>query len=580
MRIGEIHLNASRIAEAENCFRAALQMQPQNARALRDLGAVLIMTHRLAEAEAVLKHANALEPAADGSLNLGQLLRAMGRPQEGLTVLREARQRHPDDARVAAELARILDHVGLSDESEAEFETALARWPGDRTLVYYFGSLLFTIGKLQRAEALYRDYLAAAPQDDIIRSAHLFLMHFIPGMTAERLLHAHQEWDLHHGAALRNHTPAFSNNRDPHRRLRIGYLSPDFKNHGVGRFMAPIFAAHRRDNVEVFAYHDAVDSDAVTDRLRRSASHWRLVYGHNHQQLTEVIRADQIDILVDLTMHMPANRMLLFAHRAAPVQVTYLAYCSTTGLASMDYRLSDPVLDPPGAERDARYVERTARLPQSWWLYEPSAQAPAVQPRPPGGPVVFGCLNNVAKFSPGALALWADILKAVSGSQLFLHCAEGRTRERLLAELASLGVAADRVRFAPLVSLEQFHALHHQIDIALDPFPYGGGTTTCDALWMDVPVITLLGDLAVGRGTASILTNIGLPDLIAKTQDAYADLAVRLANDGPRRAELRQSLRQRMTASPLMDARGFIEGLENAYRTMWQSWCASTQGAS
>jgi predicted O-linked N-acetylglucosamine transferase (SPINDLY family) len=220
-------------------------------------------------------------------------------------------------------------------------------------------------------------------------------------------------------------------------------------------------------------------------------------------------------------------------------------------------------------------VERSVRLPHSWWLYEAPADAHEVQPRPADAPVVFGCLNTVAKLSPAALALWAEILHRVPGSRLLLHCPEGSTRERLLGELGAKGITRDRVQFAPFLSMAQFFAQHHQIDIALDPFPYGGGTTTCDALWMGVPVVTLQGDLAVSRGSASILATIGLPELIAADPAAYIDIALRLAGDPSHRAALRGNLRAQMRRSPLMDAPGFINGLETAYRTMWSHWCAS-----
>ena len=268
---------------------------------------------------------------------------------------------------------------------------------------------------------------------------------------------------------------------------------------------------------------------------------------------------------------MPMNRMPVFALRAAPVQVTYLAYCSTTGLAAMDYRLSDPHLDPPGW--DSRYVERTVRLPQSWWLYEAPLQAPDIQPRE-GPQIVFGSLNNFAKVSPAALQTWAGIFNAVPASRLLLHCPPGKTRAGVSAAFAANGVAADRVEFIERVPLAKYLSLHNQIDIALDPFPYSGGTTTCDALWMGVPVVSLRGDMAVGRGSAGILTNLGLPELIAQTPDEYGRIALALAGDAPRRAELRRGMRERMIASPLMDRAGFMRGLEGAFRAMWREWCA------
>jgi predicted O-linked N-acetylglucosamine transferase (SPINDLY family) len=565
-------MKAGRLPEAEQHFRIALEQAPSNASALRGMANLLIMSQRMPQAESFLRQAIGLDPAAESYMNLGQLLHVLHRSSEGVTLLQEARQKFPGDVRVAAELARLLDHLDRTDEAAAEFESALARWPTARSLIYYYGGLLFATGNISRALEIYRKYLAEYAADAGIRSSYVFLLHFVPGATAQELLRAHQEWDLQHAAAIRNYAPGFKNDRSPDRRLRIGYVSPDFKNHGIGRFMAPIFTAHRRHQVEVFAYSNSVAADAYAHRLRSTADHWRPIYDRNQTQVFNMIREDQIDILVDLTMHMPANRLMVFAMRAAPIQITYLAYCSTTGLVPMDYRLSDPHLDPP--DWDSRYTERTIRLPKSWWLYEAPALAPQVRPRDALTPLTFGSLNTLAKVSDASLKTWSDILRRVDGSRLMLHAPPGKSRRRILDSLGSLGIAEDRVSFADRVPLEQYFASHHGIDIALDPYPYGGGTTTCDALWMGVPVVTLRGDLAVGRGSASILANIGLPKLIADTPEEYVQIAADLAGDAPRREALRRTLRSTMLASPLMDAGGFIEGLEGAYRKLWQEWCS------
>ncbi|MGD0390242.1 MAG: hypothetical protein ABSC42_14950, partial [Tepidisphaeraceae bacterium] len=272
--------------------------------------------------------------------------------------------------------------------------------------------------------------------------------------------------------------------------------------------------------------------------------------------------------------HMARNRMLLFARKPAPVQVTYLAYCSTTGLETMDYRLTDPHLDPPGTN-DAYYSEKTVRLPESYWCYPMHGQSPQVGPlpAPSGGEVTFGCLNNFCKVSPAALELWIQLLRATPKSHLIVHAKEGSHRQRVRDLLERQGIDPRRLKFAGLVSLSEYFKLYEQIDVGLDPFPCNGGTTTCDALWMGVPVVTLAGRTAVGRGGVSILANVGLPELIAQTPQQYVQIATDLAGDLPRLAELRRTLRARMQASPLMDAPRFARNIEAAYREMWTTWC-------
>jgi predicted O-linked N-acetylglucosamine transferase (SPINDLY family) len=266
--------------------------------------------------------------------------------------------------------------------------------------------------------------------------------------------------------------------------------------------------------------------------------------------------------------------MLVFARKPAPVQVTYLAYCSSTGLESIDYRLSDPYLDEPGMD-ESIYSERTIRLPQSYWCYEPIPRIPGIGPPPAleRGFVTFGSLNNFCKVSEPALGAWAKLLRAVPTSQLLLHAHQGNHRQRVADRLEREGIEPTRIRFAGFMPTQQYFELYRGIDIALDTFPYGGGTTTCDGLWMGVPAVSLAGKTGVGRGGLSILSNIGLPELVADSEEAYVRIAAELARDLPRLSNLRRTLRQRMENSPLMDAAGFARNVEQAYRGMWRTWC-------
>ncbi len=572
-----LDLRAGRKSDAEQKYRTVIAQNPASAVALRGLGMMLARTQHRSEAVALLERAIQIEPDSLSFLYLSSMLYEGGHPQPAIDLLRHGTTLFPENARIQAELARALQLQGLSAEAEVRFEQAHAKWPDEPVLAYYFGSFLFEIGNVTRAEQVYRSALYRHPTDPRLHSALLFILHFVPGMTAQRLLAEHKEWNRIHAEPLAREIQPFANDRDPERRLRIGYVSPEFRGHPVGRFMEPILAGHNRQQFLVVAYSDVAIPDDFTRRMERSADLWRPVLGMSDTHLAELIRADKIDILIDLSMHLARNRLLTFARKPAPVQSTYLAYCGTTGLATMDYRLSDPVFDPAGW--DDRYTERTVRLPGSWWHYGAPAEAPDVIGRQGGG-VVFGCLNTLAKVSDEALRLWAQILQRVLGSKVLLHAPNGSARERILNVFKADGIVGDRVLFSERMSMENYFAAHRQMDIALDPFPYAGGTTTCDALWMGVPVVTLAGDMAIGRGSASVLTSIKMPELIAANREEYADIAVRLAEDGPRQADLRRTLRDRMRASLLMDAPGFLAGLESTYRTLWRQWCANPTGAA
>jgi protein O-GlcNAc transferase len=290
-----------------------------------------------------------------------------------------------------------------------------------------------------------------------------------------------------------------------------------------------------------------------------------------------MIRADRIDILVDPNMHMSRNRLLVFARKPAPVQVTWLGYPGSTGLATMDYRLTDPHLDPSGIG-DQLYSEQLVRLPNSFWCYDPLTDQPEINPLPAqsSGHITFGCLNNFYKINIGAIELFAKVLHAVPGSRLLMLCPCESGRASALNHFQHLGIDPARIEFAGFRPRPEYLRTYHRIDISLDVLPYNGHTTSMDSLWMGVPIITLVGNTAAGRAGLSILTNLNMPDLIAQSPAEYVEIAVRLSSDLKRLADLRATLRERMTVSPFMDAPPFAGDIESAYRTMWQSWCFSS----
>jgi predicted O-linked N-acetylglucosamine transferase (SPINDLY family) len=339
--------------------------------------------------------------------------------------------------------------------------------------------------------------------------------------------------------------------------------------------MTLIVRNHDPGKVEIVCYSDASLQDEVTLRVQQSAHAWRNVFELSNSQLAQQIRADQIDILVDLALHTAENRLPVFARKPAPVQVTWLGYPGTSGMRNMDYRLTDPFIDPPG-ENDQFYTEKSIRLPHCFWCYDPGESAPEVNRLPAldNGFVTLGCFNGFGKVGAATRRLWIDVMHAMPTSRLIFLCPPGEHRKSLQKMFENEGVSSDRLEPVPRLSSAEYFRVHQRIDFCLDPTPYSGHTTTCDALWMGIPTVTLRGRTAVGRGAASILSNVGLMDWIAQTPQQYVSVAMTMASDLPKLAELRSVLRERMRHSPLMNGRQYASDLEAAYRAMWQSWCA------
>jgi protein O-GlcNAc transferase len=360
-------------------------------------------------------------------------------------------------------------------------------------------------------------------------------------------------------------------------------VSPDLRSHSVAFFVEPLLKTHDRARFDVFCYADVRHPDAVTERLKGLTDHWRDIVGLDDVEVARLICEDRVDILVDLAGHTAHNRLLVFARKPAPIQIAYLGYPNTRGFDDMDYWLTDALADPPG-ESGRFYVEEIVRLPNGFNCYQPPPQSPPVSPLPAleTGHINLGSFNNATKINEGVIACWAAILHAVPQARLILKAralADRQTRKRLEQYFIGYGIPVERVEMIGWIPASADHLeLYDRVDIALDTFPYNGHTTTCEALWMGVPVITLAGKVHAGRVGVSLLTQAGLSELIAESPQAYVDMAVGLTRDRERLAELRQGLRGRIKRSPLTDATGLTCAIEAAYRTMWQTWCQRTQG--
>jgi predicted O-linked N-acetylglucosamine transferase (SPINDLY family) len=365
--------------------------------------------------------------------------------------------------------------------------------------------------------------------------------------------------------------------RDPDRKpLRVGYISSDFRDHCQSFFTIPLLAHHDRSQFRVFCYCGARRLDAISRRIQGHADEWRNIWGLDDQRAARMIQDDRIDILVELNLHMAGNYLLVLARKPAPVQVTWLGYPGSTGVETIDYRITDPHLDPPGAG-ESFYSERSIHLPESFWCYDPLTSELAANQLPAltSGLVTFGCLNSFAKVNDRVLELWARVLSVVPGSRLLLICEAPSARKRTLEKLALHGIDSTRIEFSDRLSRQDYLKLYNRIDVALDTFPANGHTTSLDGLWMGVPVVTLPGQTAVSRGGLSIMSNLGLREFVAESEDGFVEIARATSADLRRLAELRLNLRSQMQRSPLMDGPRFARHMEQAYRQMWRRFCVA-----
>lgn len=569
--------------ESIRAFRQAIALKPDLAEAHNYLGSAL---HRSGQLQmAIASYEAALRLRRDYAIahsNLGCALTDTGRFDEAISACREALRIAPDLPEAHNNLGNALAGAGFAGEAMDSLRQAIRLKPDFANAHFSLANALKDVGRLDQAIEEYRQAIRLSPDDPVFRSNLLYALWFHHGSTPAAIYEEHRQWNEHHAKPPQGFVRAHANVRDPNRALVIGYVSPDFRRHPVGGFMLPLLLNHDRENFRIVCYSGVRKSDDFTEKIRACTDHWRDIVGISHEQLAGQIRADGIDILVDLSGHSAGNQLLVFARKPAPIQVTYLGYPGTTGLTAMDYRLTDAQSNPAG-ESDAVHSETLWRLPVCNWCFAPPADAPVVRPAPVDRAITFGVFNNFAKASPFIIDLWARILRAVPDSRLMFKSrvfAGERVRLDVRRHFASLGVAPERLEIRAFSPDAASHLeTYNRIDIALDTFPYHGTATTCESLWMGVPVVTLKGNAHVSRVGVSLMNCIGLPELIAKTADEYVSIAIGLANDLARLSQLRRSMRERMLASPLMDAHRFARDIENAYRKMWRKWCDSDRGA-
>ncbi|MFH1604900.1 MAG: glycosyltransferase [Pseudomonadota bacterium] len=451
---------------------------------------------------------------------------------------------------------------------------ALAIDPAHGPAMHIQALTLQSCWRMDEALAVCRQLVQHQPDASQAYASYLFLLVLL-GEDPLVVRAAHCRWAAVNAEPLRARQTAHVNSPDRLRRLRIGYVSADFREHAISSFIAPILAQHDSGSFEIYCYSSTENVDSITQRLRSHVSCWRDIRWCDDEAAAALVRSDAIDILVDLSGHTSGNRLGVFAHKPAPVQIAYLGYPATTGMSAMDYRITDALVDPPGVS-DGYYTETLLRLPRSLWCFQPSAAMPGPAPAPSlrEGRITFGSLNSMAKLTPKMIMLWSRLLSSVPDSRLLIAAVpEGEARERITAEFARHDVPVRTLSFHASMELDRFWGLHAEIDIELDAFPYNGGATTCTALWLGVPVVSLAGNLLWSRCGLSLLSCIGLQELVAHSESDYLRIARDLAREPARLAQLRASMRQRMLASPLLDVAGFTRDLEALYRAAWRDWC-------
>jgi predicted O-linked N-acetylglucosamine transferase (SPINDLY family) len=601
-------------AQAVELLQRACELAPQDLQMRANLGVMLQQLRRFDEAERCLAECARLQvQEPEHHFKLGNLRREQGRYAEAVQCYARALRLQPTHKQALNNITITLWEDGQPDQAVSYAELALQLYEGQPAFLMLLAEAYRHAGRgadcertLARARNAGADELSVALNQwgpCIARGAHqqavlqlesalqrdtkhpperhaaafstlLFTLNYMSNVSAAEIMRRHRQW----GERFAGPAPAaHPNDATPDRKLRIGYVSADFRSHSVANFLLPLLEAHDRSAFEVFCYSNTARPDSVTQRIAAAAQVWRPIVGMDDASADRLIRADAIDLLVDLGGHSAENRLLLFARKPAPVQITWLGYPNTTGLPAMDYRVSDDICDP--ATENGGGAETVLRLPHGFHCFQPFSDTPDVAPPPclARRHVAFGSFNTIVKLSDATLQAWAAILERVPGARLAIKNngrVDAKTLEAQRRRMTACGLDPARVAFLPYEKGPSDHlARYGEIDIALDPFPYNGTTTTCEALWMGTPVITLCGDRHAARVGASLLTHVGRPEWIARTTDEYVRIAASLAADRAALGALRSGLRAALQASPVCDRTRFAQAIEAAFRSAWRRWC-------
>ena len=575
--LGDALKEQGKLEEAVASYQQAIRIKPDYAEAHNNLGVVLKHQGKLEEAVENCKKAIRIKPDfAEALNNLGTLLDGQNHLKDAVVCFQQAISIRQDFAEAYCNLGAVLKDQGKLENAVESLKQAIRLKPDYIDAYNSMGNAIQAQGRLEEAIACYQQVMSIRPDAAGAYSNLLFTMQYMSTVTPEDVFCEHRRYAERYEAPLKPYWQPHRNNRDPERRLKIGYVSGDFRNHAVAFFIEPILANHDKSQVEVYCYYNYIRHDNHTDRIAAYADHWLDCAWMKDEQLAERIRADGIDILIDLSGHTAYNRLTLFARKPSPAQVTWIGYAGTTGLTAMDYRITDAYMDSPGLT-ERFHTESLIRLPDTGAAYWPEPGCPPVNPLPAltSGELIFACLNNLIKINSAVTALWARLLMALPHARLMLgNVSDSGIQQRLIEMFGKEGIPSERLILQPRMPTADYLALHQKIDLALDPFPYNGGTSTMHSLWMGVPVITLAGEHSVSRVGVSALSRLGLGEFITHNKEEYLQCALQFAQDLPGLDRIRQSLRERMSGANCNPVTITCH-LETAYRVIWRKWCAT-----
>lgn len=568
------------VDHAFSCFARATEIKPDYGDARNNIGSVLYAFGDTDEAEAEVRKGIELSPDSPSAYCiLGKILRSKNKPLESIDALNKAIRLAPDISEPYREMGLTLSENNQIDAAIRAYRLGISCDPKDGIAHNNLGMCHVMRGELDEALECFDAAIEAIPTFSLAHSNKLFSLNYMPSLPHEELVREHfafgELWDQPYDEN------AFTNPPDPNRKLKIGYVSPDFRKHVVLTFIEEMLKNHDRDQVELYAYAEVFKSDDRTEQVKGYMDHWRYTIERNSYEIAQQIRDDGIDILVDLAGHTGNNRLPVFALKPAPVQVSWIGYPNTTGLRNMDYILMTSHFLPEGGESD--FTEEVYNLPRVPVTYK-APERPDIgrSPFETNGHVTFGCFNNVIKAGPAAIEAWSEVLKAVPDSKLLLKAHAFRNEVTVTASKAmfeSHGVDPERITCEGPSEHHIYLTRYSDIDLALDPFPYNGGTTSLDTLYVGVPLLSLEGSTWVSRNGSGILRIVGEESLIASSVEDYVAKAVDFALNPEKLAELRGNLHERFMATGITDHVAQTRDLENAFRDMWQRWCATRNAA-
>jgi protein O-GlcNAc transferase len=624
INLGTVLHPLGRLDEAITAYRRAISFRPDVAAGYNNLGNALAATGRFQEAVDFLSKAVALSPNdPDAQFNLGNVLDQMGERDRAIEMLQRSIAVRPDWTPAHNNLGLAFGAAGRTREAIAAFEHAASLSPAEAGILENLGAAHYSLGEMDRAIECFESALKLRPtssralnglanawkdsgevtkavkfydravelnpSDSATDSNRVFALLMHPEYDGPAILREERVWQERHCRGLKAFDSKRLIDRNPDKRLRIGLVSADFCDHVIGRNIYPFVRDRDRNEFELLCYSGVCRPDGLTAWFRSMSDGWRDIARMDDEAAAKMIRDDRIDILLDLSLHTRGNRLLMLARKPAPIQVTFAGYPGGTGLDAMDWRLTDPYLDPPDGKTDGDYSERSFRLKNSFWCYDPEgmsweesngkSSSPDVAPLPAmrSGFVTFACLNNHCKVNEQVLELWGKVLRAVRNSRMVMVVPPCSARERAIDVM---GVERDRIELVSYQPRRKYLAEFNRIDLGLDTFPYNGHTASLDAMWMGVPVITRVGRTVVGRAGWSQQSNLGITELATHDDEGFVRIAVEWSRDLPRLAELRRALRSRMLASPLCDGKGFTRSIETALRAIWRSQLSSSPSPS